>query len=49
MPREPFWAPYQRHRDVIELRDVELDAGYEADIAVEAETWFSKEGVMDCV
>jgi hypothetical protein len=49
MSRESWWAPHERHRAAVERRDVELDAAHEVAFALEAETWFSKEGVKDCV
>ena len=47
MPREPFWTPYERHRDLIDRLDAEADAVHEETTRVEFERCFSKE--MDCV
>jgi hypothetical protein len=49
MPREPFWTPYELHREVVDRLDAELEAATAVEFAMQAETWFSKEGVRDCV
>lgn len=49
MPRESWWAPHQRHFEAVDRLDVELEAAHELAFAMQAETWFSKEGVRDCV
>ena len=45
--REPFWAPYERHRDLIDDLDVKADDAHEKTIHAEFGDCFSKE--MDCV
>lgn len=49
MLRESFWTPYQRHRDLVERHDMELEALHEQVLALEAETYFTRGGLRDCV
>jgi hypothetical protein len=48
MLREPFWTPYERHRELVDRQDRVLDVGHDSRLALEAETYFAWEGVMDC-
>jgi hypothetical protein len=49
MSRESWWAVYERHFGVVDRPDAELEVAQEMALAMQAETWFSKEGVKDCV
>lgn len=46
---EPFWTPYARHRAVLDRSDRLQEEDHDYRLAVEAESYFSREGVRDCV
>ena len=49
MSREPWWQLHDRHAQIVDRRDIELDVVHELAFALESETWFSREAVRDCV
>ena len=47
MLREPWWQPHDRHAEVVDRRDVELDAAHELAFALEFGSCFARRGDID--